>query len=66
MDAKGCLSSSCRYATDRTGQHVNGPCRCDECGPCGARIRPGYPGKHHEWCPQTDWVPEHHRKTEKE
>lgn len=51
----GCLSGSCRYDPPK-GQHVNGPCRCDQCPTCGANIRPTH-GEHLEWCEATDWKP---------
>lgn len=48
-----CLSGSCRY-TKPVGQHVNGPCRCDQCPLCGANIRPTH-GQHYEWCENKSW-----------
>lgn len=56
-----CQSHSCLYAKTKTGMRTNGRCRCDECEACGGTIRPSRPVKHYHWCPQPDWVPEHHR-----
>jgi hypothetical protein len=58
-----CGDNSCMYR-DRSkpsGMRTNGGCSCDECPKCGGRIHPKLPGKHRAWCPQSEWIPEHHR-----
>jgi hypothetical protein len=56
-----CGMGECRYV-EREGARPCGRCRCDDCANCGVAIRPGYHRKHLPWCPQQDWIPEHHRK----
>jgi hypothetical protein len=57
-----CGDNSCRYAKRPIrGMRTNGGCRCDDCEACGSSIRPGSPQKHKAWCPEKDWIPEHHR-----
>lgn len=56
-----CGDNSCLYAKKKTGMRTNGGCSCDECPTCGGHVRPGRPRTHYKWCPNQDWVPEHHR-----
>lgn len=57
-----CGSNSCRYATKREGMRTNGTCQCDKCPRCGAVVQPTRPTQRHKaWCPQQEWIPEHHR-----
>jgi hypothetical protein len=59
-----CGDNSCLYADPRTGMRTNSGCRCDECPKCGGHVRPGRPVGHRKWCPQRDWVPEHHKEND--
>jgi hypothetical protein len=62
MKMPDCGDNSCLYAKNKKGMRTNGGCRCDICPKCGYRTcHPKSPKKHYKWCPQQDWLPEHHR-----